>query len=270
MSKRIEGDEYNALVGQIIKRIEDDTQIIGAPERAAVWEAGWAEAHRKFRAKPVADSLIPAFIHGDRPIRWYGDLYHQDAELNELALVRSMQVMVGDYLAECEHISEFGCGTGFNLVALAERFPDKRFMGYDFAESAIALVHEAWNALNLEIGAMRFDMLNPPSPVVSTVPTGCFTFGAVEQLASKFQPFMEHLIACKPKIVVHVEPVVELYDPNNLLDALAISFHKKRGYTEGLLPFLMNDPRVEMIQVRRSHFGSLLHEGYSLLAWKPK
>lgn len=268
--RKIEGDEYNALIGEIIKRIENDTQVIGSPERAAVWEAGWAEAHRKFMLKPTVDSLIPAFIHHDRPIRWCGGLYHQDAELNELALVRSMQAMLGDYLSECDYIAEFGCGTGFNLVALAERFPDKKFYGHDFSESAVALVNEAWNALNLSISASRFDMLNPPAPFVSSVPMGFFTFGAVEQLASKFQPFMEYLIACKPKIVVHIEPVIELYDHNNLLDALAISFHKKRGYTEGLMPWLMKDARVQMIQVRRSHFGSLMHEGYSMLVWRPK
>lgn len=268
--RRIEGDEHHALIGEIIRRIESDTQVIGSPERAAVWEAGWSEAHRKFKAHPVAESLVPAFIHGDRPIRWHGDLYHQDDELNELALIRSAQAQLGDYLCECDEIHEFGCGTGFNLVALAERFPVKKFFGLDFSESAVALVHETWNALNLPIAAHPFDMLSPPAPTISTMNTGFFTFGAIEQLASKFEPFIEYLIARKPNIVVHIEPIVELYDPHNLLDALAISFHRKRGYTVGLLPWLMNDHRVDVLEVKRAHFGSLMHEGYSRIVWRPK
>lgn len=267
--RRIEGDERGRWIEEIIQRVEADTQIIGAPERAAVWEAGWAEAHRKFRENPVAESLIPAFIHRDRPIRWYGDLYHQDDELNELALVRSTQAMLGDYLAECDHIAEFGCGTGFNLVALADRFPAKDFYGLDFAQSAMDLVQDARNALKLRISARRFDMLNPDYSV-SFGEFGAFTFGAVEQLASKFQPFMEYLITQRPKIVVHIEPVVELYDPTVLLDALAISFHRKRGYTEGLLPWLKNDGRVEVVEVRKAQFGSLMHCGYSMIVWRPK
>jgi hypothetical protein len=58
-------------------------------------------------------------------------------------------------------------------------------------------------------------------------------------------------------------------DPANEVDALAIAFMQKRGYTSGLLPWLLNDPRVEVLHVERTGFGSLMIEGYNLIAWKP-
>src|SRR3990167_8018255 len=264
--KKIEGAERDALILQILKRIDADTQVVGSPERADAWERGWSEARQKFRNHPVAESLIPPFIHGDQPGRWKQEFYQPDDVRNELAHVRMMQDWIGNHLEDCAHIAEFGCGTGFNLVALAQRLPGKYFVGFDFSPAAVDLVNQAGWALQLPIVAYRFDMLCPGPALAANY--GIFTFGAVEQLAWKFLPFIEYLITSKPKIVVHVEPCIELLDENNLVDYLAIMFMKKRGYTSGFLPWLRDDPRVEMLHVGRTHFGSPLIEGYNLILWR--
>ena len=263
---KIEGEERAALIAEINRRIDADTQIVGAAERTEVWERGWSEAAQKFRNNPVEESLIPAFVRSGQPVRWKQEFWHPDENQNELTHIRYMQKWIAAWLEDCGHIAEFGCGTGFNLVALAKMFPDKYFTGYDFAQSAVDLVHQVAWALNLKIDAKGFDMKYP----VEWMPdnSGVFTFGAIEQLAGDFKVFMEYLLINKPKIVVHVEPTIELYDPANEVDALAIRFHRKRGYTVGLLPWLQNDPRVKMIHVERTGFGSLMMESYNLLVWR--
>jgi hypothetical protein len=81
------------------------------------------------------------------------------------------------------------------------------------------------------------------------------------------------LLARKPAICVNMEPMLELYDENNPVDALAIRFHRKRGYLEGFLPALRRlaeAGRIEIVEVKRFKFGSLYHECYSYVAWRTR
>ena len=266
--RKIEGKERDDLILRILKRIESDTQIVGAPDRAEVWERGWAEVMAKFRGNPIKESLIPAFIHQTQPVRWRQEFCTPTVDMNELDHVRYIQTLLADFLKDCDPIAEFGCGTGYNLVALAECFPIKYFCGYDFAQSAVDLVHQAAWAMQLNINSEQYDMKHPRGVLAEG--TGVFTFGAIEQLAGEFKPFMEWLISQKPRIVIHVEPMIELLDENNLVDYLAIMFMKKRGYTSGLLPWLQNDPRIEVFHVERTGFGSLMIEGYNIVCWRLK
>ncbi len=268
--KPITGAERDALILEIIERIENDTQVIGAPERTEVWERGWADALAKFRANPCEESLIPAFIHKDRPVRYRGGLYHPDDKNNELIHCRRMQELISEKLFRCQHVAEFGSGTGWNLIELYKR-GWQHLAALDFAGSSKDLIGSVNDKLGCSISPHKFDMLNPWDGVaMARESSGFFTFGAVEQLADKWDDFFQYLLAAHPQIVVHIEPIIELYDPRNLLDALAIRFHRKRGYAEGWLPWLQSDPRVEVIDIRRSYFGSLMHEGYSMVVWKPK
>ena len=84
---------------------------------------------------------------------------------------------------------------------------------------------------------------------------------------------LDYLLSKKPGIVFHLEPFLELYDPEDLLDNLAIRFHKKRNYLNGYLPALEELERknvVKIIQKHRFRFGSMFHEAYTLIIWKPK
>lgn len=69
-----------------------------------------------------------------------------------------------------------------------------------------------------------------------------------------------------------MEPLLDLYDETNLVDALAIRYHRKREYLFGFLPHLKNLAalgKIEIMEIRRLYFGSLYHEGYSYVAWRP-
>jgi hypothetical protein len=263
----IEGEERDALILEILNRIDADTQVIGAPERTETWERGWNESLERFRSLPEIASLIPAFIRPHQAVRFQKQFFMPTGN-EELDHVRVMQTRIGTMLQDCPNIAEFGSGTGYNLAKLATRFPQKNFHAFDFAPSAVELAELIRNKLNLNIYGHQFDMTKPEGDIRGGY--GAFTFGAIEQLAGNFVPFMEFLLEQRPRMVVHVEPTIELYDPANLVDALAIKFHRKRGYTEGMLPWLQNDPRVEVLQVERTFFGSLMMEGYSMIVWVPK
>ena len=117
-------------------------------------------------------------------------------------------------------------------------------------------------------------MLNGTDNVPFPEASGVITTLAMEQLGANFQPFLNYLLAKRPKVCVHLEPIVEFYSPSvNLLDALAAEYHRKRGYLEGFWPTLkelQNAGKVDILDARRLLFGSLYHEAYTVLVWRPR
>jgi hypothetical protein len=102
--------------------------------------------------------------------------------------------------------------------------------------------------------------------------TAVLTVHALEQLSTGWRPFLDYLLARRPGLCLHVEPLLELYDEHHPLDALASRYHRKRRYLEGFLPAveaLEAEGRAEILARRRTSFGGLHHESFSLLAWRP-
>lgn len=262
MENEITGKDRDALLLRILKKLDEAKPHADA----GAWERGWQAALDRFREFPTAGALVPAFIDPTQPVRMAGAFWH-NMNNEELAYCREEQSWLAKQLADCHHIVEFGCGTGFNLVALAYLLEGKSFLGVDRAPQAVQLVAEAAEALDLPILSGRFDMLAPHGTCAERA--GVFTFGAMEQLGD-FEPFIEWLLEQKPQRVVHIEPIPEMLDEHNLLDWLSLKFHEKRGYTRGLLPHLRSHPRIEILHERRSHFGSLMLESYGEIVWQPK
>ena len=94
----------------------------------------------------------------------------------------------------------------------------------------------------------------------------------MEQLGSRYQPFLEYLLENRPQICVHLEPIVELYREGNPLDQAAIRYHERRGYLAGFLTTLKTleaSGKISLLKVQRLFFGGFYHEGYSVVVWKP-
>jgi hypothetical protein len=270
--REIVGEERDSLILHVLERIEADTQRIAAPERTAAWERGWLEQLQRFRDAPHDDSLVPAFFRAGQPVRWRQGYWQPDDPEHELKHARRMQrTVLAEAFAGCASVHEFGAGTGFNLVALARLEPKRPYWGYDFSFPAVQLISDAGQMLGLPVRGAWFNMAKPVDMEFGP-DAGVLTFGAVEQLGGSeaFKPFIEWLITKRPKIVLHVEPTVEFYDPANLIDNLAIRFHRKRGYTTGLLPYLQAHPQVEMLKAERGWFGSLMLEAYNTILWRVK
>lgn len=274
----LEGKARDLVILEVLKRLEKDTQIIGSPERKEVWNNGWNENLENFLSDNCClQTLIPKFFitRTGQPNRWRGNYIlpdEPDFQYNLYQVYR--QWIFEKYLENFDPIYEFGCGTGFNLVTLAELFPDKGLYGLDFVLSAVQLVNVIGETHDLKIHGYQFDMLDPDSAHFGYLgrKSAIFTLGVVEQLAGNFWPFLNYLLEEKPGICIHIEPTIELYDPNNLIDYLAIMFHRKRGYTEGFLPALQQlerDGEIEILRIHRPFWGDLMLEGYTLIVWRP-
>jgi hypothetical protein len=270
----IDGSARDKLILDILKRIDADQQVIGAPKRQQVWDKGWGENLKGFVSSDYdLNELIPKFIRPNQPIRFnlnYIQPSNPNFELDFFSVFRLW--LFKKYFSDYSHVYEFGCGTGFNLVALAQQYPDKELYGLDFVPSSVELVNQVGDHHSYNISGHLFDMISPDASFALEKNSAMFTIGSIEQLAGKFESFVEYILKQPVSLCVHVEPTIELYDENILVDYLAIKFQGKRGYTDNFLPYLKkleSDKVVEILKVKRLFFGSLFLEGYNCIIWRP-
>ena len=271
----IQGDELEMLILKILRRIEGDIQIVGAPGRKSIWEDGWQENLDEFIESGFSkDALVPKFVRPGQALRYnQGYIFPEDPdfELNFVKVFRSW--FLNEYFLDVENIYEFGCGTGYHLVAAAEIFPKKKYFGTDFVESSANLINTIAAKMNLALSGEVFDMKKPNYNYKIRPNSGIFTLGALEQLAGDIDAIFEYFLNQESEIFVHIEPAEELYDHNNLSDYLAYRFQTKRGYTSGLYPKLQKleeNGDIEILKARRVCLGSLFMEGYELFVWRKR
>jgi hypothetical protein len=271
----IEGIERDRVILDILKKIDTDQQVIASPERAEVWQKGWQEIYDGFvKSGNNLDNLIPKFIRPNQPIRLnqqYIIPNNPNFELDYFRVFRRW--LFKKYFEDVNCIYEFGSGTGFNLIELARLYPEKTLYGLDFVSPAVNLVNRIGEVHRFNMKGILFDMIKPDTSLKIEKGGAVYTFGALEQLGGKFEAFLQYILEQSPEIVINLEPTVELYDENHLVDYLAIKFHRKRGYTENYLPSLKkleSEKKLSILKVKRLFFGSQFMEGFSYMIWKPE
>ena len=125
----------------------------------------------------------------------------------------------------------------------------------------------------MNINGILFDMFHPDYNMNLEQNALVLTIGSLEQIGDNHQKFIDFLINKKPKLCIHVEPIYELYDENNLIDNIAMRFHKNRNYLINFLPTMLNlekENKIDIIKINRMKFGSIFHDGWSMTVWSPK
>lgn len=261
------------LYKDIFKRIDNDRQVIGSKIRTKDWQEGWGENLNLFLSNPNDNSaLIPKFIRPNMPLRLFQNYISAEDPMFELSLFKVFRsFLIENYIKNYDHVYEFGCGTGFNLYDIAEKYPDIKLYGFDFVESSKLLVEAVSKHYKYNIKSGIFDFKNPDYEIEIKPNSVVCTFGALEQINSEFLDFFKYLDFYKPALVIHSEPMIEHYQLENFNDFLAYNFYKNRGYTKGLIPYLRNKARenkITLIKDDRVQFGSTLMEGFNLAIWK--
>lgn len=269
------GKERDKLILDILKEIETDNQKIGGAERTSVWFNGWEENLKNFRESGDLKDIIPKFIRPSLVAR-LNQRYIKPADVSfEKNFAMLIQRYIFDtYASRYKNVYEFGCGSGFNLVNLARWYPKKNLYGTDLAQSSVDLINEIAKKQKYNLGGEVFDMITPNDSYEIQKDSCVFTFGAIEQLAGKFEKFISYLLDKKPELCFHIEPTIEFYSTDTVLeDYLAAKFQSKRGYTSGFVPYLLDlelQGKIKVQKLHRINFGSKFIEGYNLIVWKPR
>jgi len=270
----IEAEALDELVGGLIDRIRRKDFSIAVPGDKTRWVKGWGENLDQFVAsKGDLDALAPKYVRPNMPVRLFRR-FAQPVEPNfELNWRRVYQQhLFRTYFADCERIYEFGCGSGGHVSVLAQIYPDKKIVGLDWAEPSCEIVNNMHRLRGWNTEGRLFDFYKPDYAIDIPPDSVVMTFAALEQISDSFGPFLDFLLAKRPKLCVFVEPIYEWYDEANFIDHLAMRGHDIRNFLKGLpgaLHRLEREGRIEIVKQHRVEFGSLLHEAYSQIIWRP-
>lgn len=266
------GAERDAVVVDMLRRIDERRLTMVANDDKSRWIKGWGENLQAFREqKGDLDALVPKYIRPNQPVRLFQDFVlptESNFERHWYEIFR--QWFLETHLGGFDHIFEFGCGSGYNLVTLAQMFPQSTIHGLDWVEPPVHIANELRTVKGMNTRGHLFDFFNPDQSLDIPANSAILTIGAMEQTGTRWDRFLDFLIAKKPRRVFHIEPIYEWYDEDNLVDYTAAKAHLVRNFMRGYAPRLRELERQGTIKIhraKRAFFGSIVLEGYSQLAW---
>lgn len=271
--QEVVGSERDACILEALKKLDHADLSVSGPERLPQWEDGWQENLDEFVESHYDFNRLKPKYYRYRYLRYKGNYIKPasvEFENSYYTVVR--QLLFSRYLSEAPCVIDYGCGTGTSLMILSDLFPEKELIGCDWARSSQKIVATIARETGRKMRGVNFDMFSAQNGFPFPPGAAAITMAAMEQLNTQYENFLDYLIARKPSLCVHLEPLVELYDKENLFDHLALQYHQKRGYLNGFLTSLRNletEKKISILDVRRLFFGSMFHEGYSIVIWRP-
>jgi len=232
------------------------------------WENGWKQNYKNFKLYKKKKYLKPAFVRNSSLIRIKGKYIKpvtNNFESKLFDIVRNATFL--KFFKNVDNIYEFGCGTGHNLIGLQEIFPQKKYIGLDYAkfsQKILGLINSKYK----NITGVNFDIIKP-SNFKLYLNSGVFTCGALEQVGSKYINFFEYLRSNSPNVVINFETMHELYNNDNISDYLSKEYLVKRNYLKNYLSFLRKKEKEGIIKILHCKrvFGNQFHEGYSFVCF---
>lgn len=273
LARKVSAQDRDKILLKIMKALLDPQPIKAGKHRQDQWEKGWAENLESY-IKHVEGSIIPRYFGKHDVIRWKQQFLNPisaNFEYNMLAIIQYW--LFDKYLRSSNSIYEFGCGTGHNLLRVREVNTSASLWGLDWVRSSQEIIQKMrLEKSDPKLFTQNFDFFNPDANFKLNKKSAIYTVAALEQIGNKFQPFICYLLENKPEICIHIEPIAELLDPNNLVDYLSIQYFKKRDYLNGYLSKLQEletKGKIKIHLAQRSFIGSLYIEGYSIIVWSP-
>jgi len=265
--------QLNEYIMFVLKTMATPRASRTPQQNLSVWEEGWSQHLTALNKKRIllAD-LKPKYFRPTKFFRFNKKVVCVENENIEYELFTvARKVIFQKYLPGYNDIYELGCGSCHNLLMLAKMFPKSTLHGFDWTKTSNAIADGLCKFLPNKISGKRFNMANVPGKKMIKPDSAVFTIHAMEQLGERFEELTRYLIECRPSIVVNYEPIVEMYDQNDLTDYLAYFYSIKRNYLSGYWPFLENlaaAGKIEIIKAVRPYIGGVIHEA-SLIVWRP-
>ena len=258
--RKLNKKETEKTIIQILEVLLDDSLPFSGKHRKEQWQSGWFE-------NLVEGNVNPHYF-GKYKINRRGGVFVEALSKNyeRDMLYKILDLYFKKYLTKVKYIYEFGCGTGHNMLRVKKINPKAILCGLDWVSSSQEIVER------LNLRSFQFDFFHPDYRLKLVPPAGIYTVAALEQTGTNYKKFIRYLLKNKPAICLHIEPIEELLDPNNLMDYLSIKYFHKRKYLRGFLTYLRElekEGKIKIHEAKRNHIGSLFIEGYSVIVWSP-
>ena len=266
-------EDYAEHVMNYLPLLKEEWIVRDFEQNKAAWLKGWTQNLEEVLSEGPSESACkPKYFRGSRILRLKKDIVvTPNMQLEHDLFLAARYYIFSKYLEPYQSVHELGCGSCGNIWMLANSYPEKAIRGYDWVEPSVKIADEIGAKLKLDVKGHQLDMLHPPESLPFDSSSAVITIHALEQINDLYVDLVETILRSKPGIVVHYEPIVELYDDENLFDYLAKWYSEKRRYLNGLLPFLRQleeAGKIEVIAEQRPELGGVMHEA-ALIVWRP-
>lgn len=267
-------EEEKKIILKIIKNTFDNKIKKSGKDYKKNWENGWNENYNLYKKSSKIKDLIPKYFFKNKITRIGNKLIKTKTKNFDYKVLKIITYYVFEkYLLKKKNIVEFGCGTGHNLISLIDLNKKANLFGLDWSKSSqkiLKLLSKKYN----QISGYHFDYFNPKlnkNLSFTKNSWSCFTVASLEQIGDKFIKFVNFLKKQKPEIIINIEPINELMNQNLLLDYLSVKYSKNRNYLNNYYKYLKKlekRKKIKILETKKSHFGSLYINGYSIIVWK--
>ena len=269
-------DDRDKVIKSVLEKIDTKDLRVSGENNNEVWEKGWSEILESVKNNFSPEKIMPQYFDHHNIMRLDG---HYIKAISENFVYKYDQiirkVILKKYVGSNNKLVELGCGTGSGTLLAALNLNNNiRITASDWATASLPIVKEISKYTNRKIEAVKFNMLDLSgwNKLLIDKDTTVISFHALEQLGDNYKKLLSKLCETKSKCV-HLEPIYEFYDENNLFDMLAKNYHKKRNYLGKYITDikkLEKENKAEILKEQRIGFGDRYHEAYSLVVWKGK
>ena len=172
-------------------------------------------------------------------------------------------------IAHSRTVVELGSAFGAILWHLAKRFPGRRYVGGEYADSAVTLAAGLY-AKTPEIAVEKFNFYDPGYAILEAAeaPVTVFTSQAIEQLPSAAH-VLDVLGRYRDKIaaVVHLEPAYDLYG-DTLLGLMRRRYIELNDYNRDLIGELRRRPDIRVVRLEPEVIGWNPFNALALVQWE--
>ncbi|HEY3917061.1 MAG TPA: class I SAM-dependent methyltransferase [Stellaceae bacterium] len=272
--RQLGSDERDACIRRIVDVLCNGGHAPAGEARFANWNEGWAAHLGQLDKDFRLSDIVPGYFGKYPVLRWQQQFIaplDKEFEYHSLAVIEDW--LFDKYLRDVGCAYEFGCGTGHNLFRIREVNPEAELWGLDWAPSSQQILARLGRLdIGRKISGRRFNLFAPDHDFSLAPDAAVLTVAALEQTADRFHPFVDYLLEQKPALCIHIEPIAELLDPENLLDSLSLAYFHRRNYLSGFLEHLRvleAAGRLKIHLARRTSVGSMFIDGYSVVVWSP-
>jgi SAM-dependent methyltransferase len=203
----------------------------------------------------------------------YGDNLYQTTLGNAIEVFDDIvAVTLAPLMEEVDTVLELGCGYGFNLWKLHEKWPDKTYIGGEYSQVGIAIARTVFSQHD-NISVEPFNFYDDQYPLFDTVTKDStalvFTGHALEQLPSAAKPIS--VLATLGDFIhrcVHFEPVAELHN-DSLLGLMRKRYAELNDYNRDLYSCIENHSGIEIVSTDIDVYGRVPFNPTSIITWQP-
>lgn len=274
--RELDINEYQNCILENLTAIQLDNPDYSGSHRRNKWNLGWNENYELLLKSPKNLSLLKPLYYRPNHIIRFGDRYvYSESEEFEYNIFQLIRASVFDKFINninFDKLFEFGCGPAHNLVYFYKQNPNLEYYGLDWAKSSQDIISLINQNLGSSIIGKKYDFFKPETDLPLDNSSVIITFGALEQTGDRWHNLLNYWLKSKPKLIINIEPISELYDLKFLTDYLGFMYHQKRKYLSGYYTYLKSlfDAKfIESLQVYKGSIGGRHMNGWNILVWKP-